>query len=157
MSVRLARLALVTTIVVARASGAQTPAAPALDTVPSAAWFDQSEVMIPMRDGVALHTFVFVPKGIATDLPFILARTPYGIAGTGGVFASSYAELAREGYIFVFQDTRGRFKSEGQFEMLRSQRDKRDPAAIDEATDTFDTIEWMLHHVPHNNGRVGQL
>ena len=110
-----------------------------------------------MRDGVALHTFIFVPKDRAGDLPILLTRTPYGIAASNGVFASSYAELARDGYIFVFQDIRGRFGSEGQFVMLRSPRDKRDPKAIDESTDTYDTIEWLLRHVPHNNGRVGQL
>jgi len=129
----------------------------ARDTIPSAVWFDRSEEMIPMRDGVALHTFIFVPKDRTADLPILLTRTPYGIAASGGVFASSYAELARDGYIFVFQDIRGRFGSEGQFVMLRSPRDKRDPKAIDESTDTYDTIEWLLRHVSHNNGRVGQL
>ena len=127
------------------------------DTVPSAAWFDKSEVMIPVRDGVKLHTLIFIPKGLATDLPFILNRTPYGIAGAGGAFAGSIAELAQEGYIFVFQDIRGRFASEGKFVMLRPPRDKRDAKAIDESTDTYDTIEWLLHNVTHNNGRVGQL
>ena len=127
------------------------------DTVPSAAWFDRSEEMVPMRDGVSLHTLIFVPKDRAADLPILLTRTPYGITASGGVFGTSYAELARDGYIFVFQDNRGRFGSEGQFVMLRPPRDKRDPKAIDESTDAYDTIEWLLRHVPHNNGRVGQL
>ena len=70
---------------------------------------------------------------------------------------SSYAELVDDGYIFVLQDIRGRFGSEGEFVMLRNPRNKRDPKAIDESTDTYDTIEWLLKNVPHNNGRVGQL
>jgi putative CocE/NonD family hydrolase len=73
------------------------------------------------------------------------------------VLNSSYAELADDGYIFVLQDIRGRFGSEGQFVMLRNPRNKKDPKAIDESTDTYDTIEWLLKNVPHNNGRVGQL
>jgi putative CocE/NonD family hydrolase len=132
---------------------AQNPA-PAAD--PAAA-FDKSEVMVPMRDGVKLHTLIYVPKGRTENLPISLTRTPYGIAGAGGAFATSYAELAQEGFIFAFQDIRGRFTSEGQFVMLRPPRDKKDPKSIDEASDTYDTIEWMLKNVPKNNGRVGML
>jgi putative CocE/NonD family hydrolase len=127
------------------------------DTVPSAAWYDKSEVMIPVRDGVKLHTIIFVPKRLAADVPFILNRTPYGIAGADGVFGGGVSDLAKDGYIFVFQDIRGRFLSEGKFVMLRPPRDKSDKQAIDESTDTYDTIEWLLHNVAHNNGRVGQL
>src|ERR1051326_4025581 len=83
--------------------------------------------------------------------------TPYGVSGASGCFEVSCAELAQEGFIFVFQDIRGRFGSEGKFVMLRSPRDKRDQKAIDESTDTWDTIDWLLKHVPHNNGRVGML
>ncbi|MBC7791509.1 MAG: CocE/NonD family hydrolase, partial [Anaerolineae bacterium] len=133
-------------------TAAQTPAAP-----DRAASFDKSEVMIPMRDGIKLHTMVFVPKAMNANVPFILTRTPYGIAGAERAFTTSYAELADEGYIFVFQDIRGRFTSEGQFVMLRNPRDKRDPKAIDESTDTYDTIDWLLRNIPHNNGRVGML
>jgi len=119
--------------------------------------FDSTDVMIPMRDGVKLHTIILVPKGLNENLPFIMARTPYGIARSSAVLNSSYAELADDGYIFVLQDIRGRFGSEGQFVMLRNPRNKKDPKAIDESTDTYDTIEWLLKNVPHNNGRVGQL
>ena len=87
----------------------------------------------------------------------MLTRTPYGIAGAGGSFGTSDAELAEEGFIFAFQDIRGRFGSEGQFVMLRPPRDKRDTKAIDEGSDTYDSIEWMLKNVPRNNGRVGML
>jgi putative CocE/NonD family hydrolase len=119
--------------------------------------FDKTDTMIAMRDGVRLHTNYFVPKGFVGNLPIIMIRTPYGIEGGERSFAGAYAELAREGYIFVHQDIRGRYKSEGQFVMLRKMRDKRDPKAIDEATDTYDTIEWLLKNVPHNNGRVGMM
>jgi uncharacterized protein len=132
---------------------AQTPAQPAN---PAAA-FDQTEVMIPTRDGVKLHTLVYTPKNATGNLPILLTRTPYGIAGAGGAFGTSYAEFAAEGFIFAFQDIRGRFGSEGQFVMLRPPRDKRDTKAIDEGSDTYDTIEWMLKNVPRNNGRVGML
>src|SRR4030095_14634921 len=117
---------------------AQTPAAN-----PAAA-FDQTEVMIPMRDGVKLHTTIYAPKHATGDLPIILPPTPDGIAGAGGSFGTSYAELAGEGFIFAFQDIRGRFGSEGQFVMLRPPRDKRDPKAVDESSDTYDSIDWML-------------
>jgi putative CocE/NonD family hydrolase len=130
---------------------AQTPAASA------AAAFDVREEMVPTRDGVKLHTLIYTPKNQTGNLPIILTRTPYGIAGAGGSFGTSYAELAEEGYIFAFQDIRGRFTSEGQFVMLRPPRDKKDPKAVDKASDTYDTIEWMLKNVPKNNGRVGML
>jgi putative CocE/NonD family hydrolase len=119
--------------------------------------FDKTDTMIAMRDGVRLHTNYFVPKGFVGNLPIIMIRTPYGIEGGERTFAGAYAELARDGYIFVHQDIRGRYKSEGQFVMLRQMRDKRDAKAIDEATDTYDTIEWLLKNVPHNNGRVGMM
>src|SRR4051812_34947463 len=119
--------------------------------------FDKTDTMIAMRDGVRLHTNYFVPKGFAGNLPIIMIRTPYGIEGGEQSFAGAYAELAREGYIFVHQDIRGRYKSEGQFVMLRKMRDKSNAKAIDEATDTYDTIEWLLKNVPRNNGRVGMM
>jgi predicted acyl esterase len=84
-------------------------------------------------------------------------RTPYGIEGGERAFNGAYAELARDGYIFVLQDIRGRYKSEGQFMMLRKMRDKTDKRAIDESTDTYDSIDWLLKNVPRNNGRVGML
>ena len=119
--------------------------------------FEKTESMIAMRDGAKLHTNTFVPKGFAGNLPILLVRTPYGIEGGERAFNGAYAELARDGYIFVFQDIRGRYKSEGQFVMLRKMRDEKNKSAIDEATDTYDTIDWLLKNVPHNNGRVGML
>jgi putative CocE/NonD family hydrolase len=119
--------------------------------------FDVQEVMIPMRDGIKLHTLIFVPKQHTEPLPIIMSRTPYGIAGSARRLGSSYKELAADGYIFVSQDIRGRYGSEGNFVMLRPVRDRKDPRSIDEATDAFDTIDWLLKNVPNINGRVGML
>jgi putative CocE/NonD family hydrolase len=154
MAHRTSRIAvLIIGVIAAHGAAAQTPA-PAAD--PAAA-FEKRDVMVPMRDGVKLHTLIFAPRTITANLPIIITRTPYGIAGSAGVFATSYAELADEGFIFVFQDIRGRFGSEGQFMMLRPPRDKKDTKAIDESSDTYDTIDWLLANVPRNNGRVGML
>src|ERR1043165_9778705 len=110
--------------------------------------FTRSEAMIAMRDGVKLYTTIYVPKDAQEPLPFILLRTPYGIDTRGPRSLQEYLkDLADEGYIFVFQDIRGRFKSEGQFVMSRIPRDKQDPKAIDEGTDTYDTIDWLLKNV----------
>ena len=145
---------LLTAVVGAFPAGAQSVAPSA--GVPAVV-FDSLDAEIPMRDGILLHTRIFLPRGVTAPLPLLLTRTPYGVAGAAGSFAGSYAELAAEGFIFVFQDIRGRFGSSGQFVMLRPPRDKRDPKAVDEGSDTYDTIEWLLKNVPRNNGRVGML
>ena len=119
--------------------------------------FDIREVLIPMRDGIKLHTMICTPKQMAQPLPIIMSRTPYGIAGSVNRLRGSYKELADDGYIFAFQDIRGRFGSEGTFVMQRPVRDRQDPKSIDEATDAYDTVEWLIANVPSNNGRVGQL
>jgi putative CocE/NonD family hydrolase len=119
--------------------------------------FETREAMIPMRDGVKLHTFIYSQKGITEPRPFILNRTPYGIAGSNRAMNGGYADLADDGYIFVFQDIRGRFASEGQFVMLRPPRDRKNPKAIDESTDTYDTIEWLIKNVPNNSAKAGML
>jgi putative CocE/NonD family hydrolase len=119
--------------------------------------FTHREEMIPMRDGVRLHTRIFAPVNQSRPLPFMFIRTPYGIAGASSrVIETGYGFLAKDGYIFVWQDIRGKFKSEGEFEMQRApRRNRQDPKAIDESTDAYDTIEWLLKNVPDNNGRVG--
>ena len=119
--------------------------------------FVKTEATIAMRDGVRLHTAVYAPKNARGPLPFILLRTPYGIAGADRLFEHYLSDLEKEGYIFVFQDIRGRYQSEGTFVMSRPPRDRSDPKAIDESTDTHDTIEWLLKKVPHHNGKVGML
>jgi putative CocE/NonD family hydrolase len=120
--------------------------------------FDKSEVMIPVRDGVRLHTEVYSPKNITEPLPILFERTPYGISNKDTGFSqklSRYVDLMPDGYIFVFQDIRGRYGSEGKFVMLRPLHDPSDPQGIDESTDTYDTIDWLVKNVPRNNGRVG--
>ncbi|MDP2959077.1 MAG: CocE/NonD family hydrolase [Longimicrobiales bacterium] len=119
--------------------------------------YDVMDVMIPARDGVRLNTKIFVPREDTGRLPIVLNRTPYGIEGSASTLGGSLRELAAEGYVFVFQDIRGRFGSEGRFVMQRPARTPGDTTAIDEGTDTWDTIEWLLRNVPRNNGRVGML
>ena len=134
------------------------PAAPALTSI---------EVMIPMRDGTRLFTQIYTPRlrqgfgaagSEAEPLPIVFQRTPYGVGrNTPAVVAEALVDLPAVGYVIVMQDIRGRFKSEGQFVMLRQPRDRKDPKAIDESTDTYDTIEWLLKNVPNTNGRVGMV
>ncbi|HJZ83300.1 MAG TPA: CocE/NonD family hydrolase [Pyrinomonadaceae bacterium] len=120
--------------------------------------FEKREEMIRMRDGVRLHTLIFSPKDQNDSLPIIFSRTPYGIGGYSSEGVNrNYKELVQDGYIFVFQDIRGRFGSEGEFMMNRPMRDAKSPKAIDESTDTYDTIDWLIKNVPRNNGRVGIL
>jgi hypothetical protein len=118
--------------------------------------YRRAEVMIPMRDGVKLHAVILKPFDISTPLPILIQRTPYGCDGANRAsFSASRPELAREGYIYVCGDIRGRWKSEGEFIMMRPLADHHDPKAIDESTDTYDTVAWLLRNVPSNNGRVG--
>lgn len=118
--------------------------------------FKRTEAMIPMRDGVKLFTVILTPETQSGPLPILMGRTPYGVDGWNSArLNGSRPELVRDGYIFVFQDIRGREKSEGVFEMVRPPRDKKDLKAIDESTDTYDSIEYLIKNVPENNGRVG--
>ena len=120
--------------------------------------FDKVQAMIPVRDGARLNTEIYKPKNSTEPLPFLLLRTPYGISGRPKRELSGYLkELSEEGYIFVFQDIRGRYRSEGQFIMLRPLGEKGDAKAVDESTDTYDSVEWLLKNVPNHNGRVGVL
>src|SRR5712691_1842936 len=120
--------------------------------------FDKREAMIPMRDGVKLYTEIYSPKDAAEALPILMNRTPYGISNAEKGVSNMiyrYADMVPDGYIFVFQDIRGRYGSEGKFVMLRPIHDAADAKGIDESTDTYDTIDWLVKNVPHNNGRVG--
>ena len=117
--------------------------------------FKRTEAVIPMRDGVKLFTVILTPENQSENLPIYMERTPYGVAGwSSGRLNGAKPELVKDGYIFVFQDIRGREDSEGVFEMLRPPRDKKDPKSIDESTDTYDTIEYLLKNTK-NNGKVG--
>jgi putative CocE/NonD family hydrolase len=132
-----------------QSSSAQAPASASLVT------FVKGEEMIPMRDGIKLHTVIFTPNNSSEPLPILLTRTPYGANGSPEGVARSQRELAADGYIFVRQDIRGRFTSEGQFMMNRPPRDSRDPKAVDESTDTYDTIDWLVKNIRNSNGNVG--
>jgi putative CocE/NonD family hydrolase len=150
--------AVLSSLILIAALAAVTQVAPTGQAPAAAPEFTESRAMIPMRDGVKLHTVIFTPKKAAPPLPFLLMRTPYGAPGTSRPLASEpYQELVDEGYIFVYQDIRGRYKSEGTFVMQRPPRDKRDPRAVDESTDAYDTVAWLLKNVPGHNGRVGLL
>ena len=118
--------------------------------------YSRQEVMIPMRDGIKLHTVIYTPKNQTEKLPFLITRTPYGVSDNPSPEREGYIkDMADEGYIFVAQDIRGRYLSQGTFEMQRFNRNKKDPKAIDEASDTYDTIDWLLKNIPDNNGKAG--
>jgi putative CocE/NonD family hydrolase len=117
--------------------------------------FHIQEAMIPMRDGVRLQTVILTPAEQQGPLPILFRRTPYGVPEKAPEqMPASWKELARDGYIFVIQNLRGRFKSEGNFD-LTSQVDLTNPKATNETTDAYDSIEWLVKNVPNNNGKVG--
>lgn len=121
--------------------------------------YELTRVMIPMRDGVRLNTHIFRPRNQSAELPIMLERTPYQAPVGEGWAAGKFNALAADGYIFVFQDIRGRYGSEGQFVMQRAPisllRPTNDPKVVDEVTDAYDTIDWLVRNVARNNGRVG--
>jgi uncharacterized protein len=122
---------------------------------PAKAIFTLKEVMIPVRDGVHLQTVILTPVDQQGPLPILFRRTPYGVpAKAPEEMPSSWKELAKDGYIFVIQNLRGRFKSEGVFN-LSSWVDLSDPKATNETTDAYDSIDWLVKNVPNNNGKVG--
>ncbi|MPZ18169.1 MAG: CocE/NonD family hydrolase [Luteitalea sp.] len=122
--------------------------------------YTKHEYYVRMRDGVRLFTVVYAPKDRSERYPILLSRTPYSVRPYG---ADRYRTeigpsplIAKEGYIFVYQDVRGRWMSEGSFDHLRPHKDvKKGPRDIDESTDTYDTIDWLIKHVPNHNDRVG--
>jgi putative CocE/NonD family hydrolase len=136
------------------AGAAQQPAPSAPPPV-----FTFQEVMIPVRDGVHLQTVILTPldhPGGGGPLPILFRRTPYGVPDApAAAIPASLKELSQDGYIFVIQNLRGRFKSEGVFK-LTSQVDLRDSTATNETTDAYDSIEWLVTHVP-TNGNVGMF
>jgi hypothetical protein len=119
------------------------------------------ERMVPMRDGVKLFTSIYVPKDSTEKHPILMNRTPYSCSPYGeqqfrNMWSDYHRLYCRENYIIVFQDVRGRFMSEGVFEDIRPfNPDKKTNQDIDEASDTYDAIEWLIQNLPHNNGRVG--
>ena len=148
-------------VLMAMAVGLSHPRAAAAQAAPSAldTLFTRRDVRIPMRDGVTLFTVVLTPKRTVGAVPILMSRTPYGTDGWGGTqgIAVGFRELIADGYVFVFQDIRGQHQSAGEFIMNRPPRDRRNLTSVDEATDTWDTIEWLLKNVANTNGRVGML
>jgi putative CocE/NonD family hydrolase len=126
------------------------------------------DVMIPMRDGIKLHTVILVPKG-ANRAPILLTRTPYNATDLTSHAQSSHLGpilkgydnatevIVEGGYIRAVQDVRGKYGSEGDYVMNRPLRGPQNPTSVDHATDTYDTIDWLVKNVPESNGRVGIL
>ena len=121
--------------------------------------YTKREVMIPMRDGIKLFTSIYEPKAQTEKYPIMLNRTPYTVSPYGAdKFKTSLGPdelFPKEGFIFVYQDVRGKTMSEGEFEDVRPDIDNKTTKDIDESTDTYDTIEWLIKNVSNNNGRVG--
>ncbi len=125
------------------------------------AHYTKYECRIPVRDGITLFTAIYSPNDISKTYPILLLRTPYSISPYGlDQYKGSlgpHEEFEKEKFIFVFQDVRGRFMSEGKFvHMTPHIEDKKTNKDIDESTDTYDTIEWLIQNVPNHNGKVGQ-
>jgi putative CocE/NonD family hydrolase len=148
-------LLLLTAVVVccgtARASGQSA--------APLDASYEKAEYQIPMRDGTRLSTAVFTPRDTTRRYPIMMTRTPYGIGPYGKTafprVLGPYGRFSDEGFIFVYQDVRGRFMSEGEFVHMTPAARATGRSAVDESTDAYDTIDWLLTHIPRNSGRVG--
>ena len=134
-------------LIIAASARAQAPASQPV--------FTYQQVMIPMRDGVHLQTVILTPAGKRGPLPILFRRTPYGVPDSAPTeVAPSLKELNADGYIFVIQNLRGRFKSEGVFK-LTSQVNLADSTSTNETTDAYDSIDWLVKNVANNNGKVG--
>jgi putative CocE/NonD family hydrolase len=119
--------------------------------------FSYKQVMIPVRDGVHLQTVILTPTNKSGQLPILFRRTPYGVPEKAPEkVPASLVELEQDGYIYVIQNLRGRFGSEGRFD-LTSQVDLTDPKATNETTDAYDSIDWLVKNVPNNNGKLGMM
>jgi uncharacterized protein len=172
MRTGVARTALLAVMVCVATPGNALAAAPSPSETPpnfrsNLQSFDyiKREEMIPMRDGVKLKTFILIPKG-AHDAPMLMTRTPYHAAERVMRFDSPHLAAAvpqmydtavAAGYIVVYQDVRGKYGSEGDYVMTRPLRGPLNATNVDHATDTYDTIDWLVKHVPQSNGRVGTI
>src|SRR5437588_980115 len=154
-------------------SSAQTPQLPSetpqkFEPTNDGFEYTRREVMIPMRDGVKLHTVIIVPKG-AKNAPILLTRTPYNATVLTSHAESSHLGpilngydnalevIVEGGYIRVVQDVRGKYGSEGEYVMNRPLRGPLNPTPVDHATDTYDAIDWLIKNIPESNGKVGIL
>src|SRR5215831_8621840 len=170
---------LLTALLLSRPVQADSPAPPQYPNFPSEMpaefipvtnTFDyvKTEPMIPMRDGVKLHTVILVPKGVSSA-PILLTRTPYDASELTshahsahlGPILNGYDNVTEVivdgGYIRVVQDVRGKYGSEGDYVMTRPLHGPQNPTPVDHSTDTYDTIDWLVKNVPESNGRVGIL
>lgn len=122
--------------------------------------YTKYEYKVPVRDGVKLFTSVYVPKDTSQKYPMMMSRTPYSVAPYGvdqyRVNLGPSEKFAQEKFIFVYQDVRGRYQSEGKWlEMTPHKGAKKAPQDVDESSDTYDTVDWLVKNIPNNNGRVG--
>jgi uncharacterized protein len=135
----------------------------ALSQIPDSLIYVKTSYMIPMRDGILLNTVVLTPVNNNMSLPFLIVRTPYGVDGglpSGNQPISihknfSFYNMAADGYIFVSQDIRGKYKSQGTMQIHQPLIHQTQKGAVDESTDTWDTIDWLLHNIKNNNGKAG--
>jgi uncharacterized protein len=128
----------------------------------SAVLYKKTSVMIPMRDGVKLFTAILSPVNPKNAIPILIERTPYGAnipVREDSAFAIpkryQFYSMAKEGYIFVFQDVRGKYKSEGTMEIHQPLIHETQNGAVDESTDTYDAVDWLIKNLPNNNGKAG--
>src|SRR5271166_1605766 len=157
----------------AQSSGSQATTLPSemaekFEPVTDSFDYVKRDVMIPMRDGVKLHTVIVIPKG-AKNAPILLTRTPYNASAQTSHAASSHLgpildgydnaleTILEGGYIRVVQDVRGKYGSEGEYVMTRPLHGPLNPTPVDHATDTYDTVDWLVKNVPESNGKVGIL
>src|SRR5215468_3072379 len=157
MLIRKSWMVLCAAVLTGGVSAQNRPDAPEFDIK---AHYTKYEFRIPMRDGVKLFTSVYVPKDASHAYPFLIDRTPYSVAPYGVDLYRTQLGLSPDfdesGYIFVFQDVRGRYMSEGKFiEMRPHIDDKKSKQDVDDASDLYDTIDWLLKNVPNNNGNAG--
>ncbi|MBD3827967.1 CocE/NonD family hydrolase [Stenotrophomonas sp.] len=170
MRVRVVPVVLLSVLVAASVSAQTSPMTPDIPAkgfvTPTARNdYDKRVVMVPMRDGTKLYTVIVVPKG-AHNAPILLTRTPYDAANRARRIDSPHMRdilpqgdevFVDGGYIRVFQDIRGKYGSEGDYVMTRPLRGPLNPTRVDHATDAWDTIDWLVKHVPESNGKVGML
>ena len=165
-----AKVWLVLMLVVSSVTAQTLPSERPENLVPTNYGFDyvRREVMIPMRDGVKLHTVILVPNG-AKRAPILLTRTPYNASALTGNANSSHLGptlygydnatdvIVEGGYIRVVQDVRGKYGSEGDYVMNRPLHGPQNPSPVDHSTDTYDTIDWLVKNIRETNGNVGIL
>src|SRR3954447_6448849 len=151
VSVRFTACAAVLSLCLSFANGQSPPPKPE-----ESISIDYREAMVPMRDGVKLQAVILTPKGITEPLPILYERGPYGVPPKAAFDKPVPASSASgRKYIRVVQNIRGRFKSEGAFVMQRPPHDSTDPKGVDETTDAWDTVAWLVKEVPGHNGKVG--